>query len=57
MNFQNISIKDIQNIDYKYSFFHYTNIENIKSIDAFGLKPLIGNSAMALKKRRKYFLL
>ncbi len=55
MNFQNISIKDIQNIDYKYSFFHYTNIENIKSIDAFGLKPLIGNSAIGIEKTKKIF--
>lgn len=55
MKLKNIKIKDIQNIDFQFSFFHYTNKNNIKSIDIKGLLPKIGNSATGVEKSEKIF--
>jgi len=48
MKVTNIKIKDIQDIDTSFSFFHYTNKNNIESIDINGLLPKIGNSATGI---------
>ena len=55
MALKNIKIKDIQDIDTKFSFFHYTNKNNIESIDINGLLPKIGNSATGIEKSEKIF--
>ena len=55
MILKNIKIKDIQDIDTKFSFFHYTNKNNIESIDINGLLPKIGNSATGIEKSEKIF--
>lgn len=57
MELKNITIKDIQDIDIQFSFFHYTNKNNIDSIDKNGLVPKIGDSATGIEKTKKYFLL
>ena len=55
MNLKNIKIKDIQDVDTQFSFFHYTNKNNIESIDINGLLPKIGNSATGIEKSEKIF--
>lgn len=55
MDLQNIKIKDIQDLDIQFSFFHYTNSNNIKSIDENGLIPKIGNSAIGIELTEKIF--
>lgn len=55
MHLKNLTIKDIQDIDFKFSFFHYTNNQNIPSIDIQGLIPQIGDSATGIEKTEKIF--
>lgn len=55
MEVKNIKIKDVQNIDTSFLFFHYTNINNIENIDKHGLLPKIGNSATGIELTEKIF--
>lgn len=55
MKVKNIKIKDIQDIDTRFSFFHYTNKSNIESIDKNGLLPKIGDSATGIELSEKIF--
>ena len=55
MVLKNIKIKDIRETDIHYSFFHYTNQNNIESIDEHGLLPKIGNSATGIEISEKIF--
>lgn len=55
MEFKNIKIKDVKEIDRQFSFFHYTNINNLLSIDENGLLPKIGDSAVGIEKTEKIF--
>lgn len=55
MQLKNIKIKDIEEMDTKFTFFHYTNIKNIESIDALGLIPKIGDNATGIEKTEKIF--
>lgn len=55
MEVKNITIKDIQEIDIQFSFFHYTNKNNIESIDKNGLLPKIGDSATGIEISEKIF--
>ncbi len=55
MKFKNITVKDIQDIDTQFLFFHYTNSNNIQSIDEKGLLPKIGNSATGIELTEKIF--
>lgn len=55
MEVKNIAIQDIQNIDIRFSFFHYTNKDNIASIDKDGLIPKIGDSATGIELTEKIF--
>ena len=55
MILKNIKVKDIQDIDMQFSFFHYTNKNNIESIDTNGLLPKIGDSATGIEKSEKIF--
>lgn len=55
MQLQNIKIKDITEIDTKFSFFHYTDRKNLESIDEFGLLPKIGDNATGIEKTEKIF--
>lgn len=55
MALKNIKIKDINDIDIQFSFFHYTSKDNIESIDRNGLLPKIGNSATGIEKSEKIF--
>ena len=55
MEVKNITIKDIQDIDTQFSFFHYTNKNNIESIDKNGLLPKIGDSATGIEMSEKIF--
>ncbi len=55
MEVKNIKVKDIQEIDTHFSFFHYTNKDNIESIDNNGLLPKIGNSAVGIEMTEKIF--
>lgn len=55
MQKDNLTIQDIQNVDYKYAFFHYTNIKNLESIAQNGLLPQIGESATGIEKTEKVF--
>lgn len=55
MKLENISIKDIQDIDFQFAYFHYTNNSNIKGIDRDGLIPKIGNSATGIELTEKVF--
>lgn len=55
MMLKNIKVKDIQDMDTKFAFFHYTNKDNIESIDINGLLPKIGNSATGIEKSEKVF--
>lgn len=55
MEVTNIKIKDIQDIDISFSFFHYTNKNNIESIDINGLLPKIGDSATGIEMSEKTF--
>lgn len=48
-------VKDIQDIDFQFSFFHYTNKNNIESIAKNGLIPKIGNSSTGIEKTEKIF--
>lgn len=32
MQKDNLTIQDIQNVDYKYAFFHYTNFKILKAL-------------------------
>lgn len=50
-NYQVIDIKDLP----KNTYFHYTSIDNLDSIFASGLKPLIGDNAMGIEKSKKVF--
>ncbi|MCM1052794.1 MAG: hypothetical protein NC483_02285 [Ruminococcus sp.] len=55
MNLKNIKIKDIKDIDYNFAFFHYTNLNNLPSIDKNGLLPKIGESATGIELTEKIF--
>lgn len=55
MRVKSITIKDIQEIDTQFSFFHYTNKTNIESIDINGLLPKIGDSATGIEMTEKIF--
>lgn len=55
MDVKNITIKDIRDIDTRFTFFHYTNINNIDSIDKNGLVPKIGDSATGIELTEKIF--
>jgi hypothetical protein len=55
MNIENMKIKDIQNLDIQFSFFHYTNIKNIESISTNGLISKIGDSATGIELTEKIF--
>jgi len=55
MEVKNITIKDIREIDTHFSFFHYTNKDNIKDIDRDGLLPRIGDNATGIEKTKKIF--
>ncbi len=55
MEVRNITIKDIQCIDTQFSFFHYTNKNNIESIDKNGLISKIGDSATGIELTEKIF--
>ncbi len=55
MEVKNIAIQDIQNIDTRFSFFHYTNINNIESIDKNGLISKIGENASGIEATEKIF--
>ena len=55
MEVKNIAVKDIRDIDVNFSFFHYTNKDNIESIDKYGLLPKIGDSATGIEKTEKIF--
>lgn len=55
MEVKNITIKDIQDVDTQFSFFHYTNKNNIQSIDENGLIPKIGDSATGIELTEKIF--
>ncbi|MDE5539706.1 MAG: hypothetical protein K2J20_04395, partial [Bacilli bacterium] len=55
MEVKNITIKDIQDIDTQFSFFHYTNKSNIESIDKNGLISKIGDSATGIELTEKIF--
>lgn len=55
MEIKNIVIKDIQKIDLQFSFFHYTDKNNIESIDQNGLLPKIGDSATGIEISEKIF--
>lgn len=48
-------VEDIQNIDIRFSFFHYTNKNNIESIAKNGLLPKIGDSATGIETTEKIF--
>lgn len=48
-------VEDIQNIDIRFSFFHYTNKNNIESIAKSGLLPKIGDSATGIETTEKIF--
>lgn len=50
-----MKIKDIKDIDTKFSFFHYTDKNNIESISKNGLLPKIGNSATGIETTEKIF--
>ena len=55
MEVKNIQVGDIQEIDTHFSFFHYTNKDNIESIDNNGLLPKIGDSAIGIEMTQKIF--
>lgn len=55
MEVENIKIVDIKDIDFQYSFFHYTNKKNIANIDKNGLVPQIGDSATGIEMTKKIF--
>lgn len=55
MKLENIVVKDIQDIDNRFSFFHYTDNNNIESIDKNGLVPKIGNNATGIELTEKIF--
>ncbi len=55
MEVKNITIKDIRCIDTQFSFFHYTNKNNIESIDKNGLISKIGDSATGIELTEKIF--
>lgn len=55
MEVKNIKVRDIQEIDTHFSFFHYTNKDNIESIDHNGLLPKIGDSATGIEMTQKIF--
>lgn len=55
MEVKNITIKDIQDIDTHFSFFHYTNKNNIENIDKNGLISKIGDSATGIEMTEKIF--
>lgn len=46
---------DIEKIDSKSSFFHYTNINNLDSIIEKGLEPRIGENSLFIEKSKKVF--
>ena len=49
--YQVVDIKDLP----KNTYFHYTSIDNLDSIFAKGLEPLIGENAMGIEKSKKVF--
>ncbi len=55
MEVKNITIKNIEDIDIQFSFFHYTNKDNIESIDEKGLISKIGDSATGIELTEKIF--
>lgn len=55
MQVKNIKVKDIKDVDTQFSFFHYTNQNNIASIDENGLIPKIGDSATGIELTEKIF--
>lgn len=50
-----MKVEDIKDIDICYSFFHYTNKNNIESIAEKGLLPKIGDSATGIETTEKIF--
>lgn len=52
---ENIKIKDLLEINIYNSFFHYTNEQNLSSIDKDGLIPKIGDNATGIELTEKVF--
>lgn len=50
-----MKVEDIQNLEIRFSFFHYTNKNNIESIAKDGLLPKIGESATGIEITEKIF--
>ncbi len=50
-----MKVEDIKNIDTQFTFFHYTNKNNIESISKNGLLPKIGDSATGIEITEKIF--
>lgn len=50
-----MKVEDIQNINIQFSFFHYTNKNNVESIAKNGLLPKIGDSAIGIETTEKIF--
>lgn len=50
-----MKVEDIKNIDIQFAFFHYTNKNNIESIEKNGLLPKIGDSATGIETTEKIF--
>ena len=48
---------NLDKIDFKNVFLHYTNSNNIDSIFKYGLEPRIGENSKGLEKSKKFFLL
>lgn len=55
MKVESIKVKDVQDIDILFSFFHYTHKDNIEGIAKNGLLPKIGNSATGIEITEKIF--
>lgn len=54
IDLQKYQVVDIEDLP-KNTYFHYTNINNLESIFAKGLEPLIGENAMGIEKSKKVF--
>lgn len=55
MEVNKLQVKSIEDVDLHFSFFHYTSLENIPSIEESGLLPRIGDNAIGIEKTRKIF--
>ena len=51
----NIISRDISQIDLSQTFFHYTNMKNLKTILKNGLEPRIGENSLYVEKTPKVF--